>query len=555
MRTSRIIEVVSICLALGAAAAWYARQQLTGNAGSGTADRDAFSRQPVSTQMVLQPFSPGDGGPGEPSPLQALREKQSQTGNDGEESTTGIDAVVSVTGPDGLAVFLREAQRRGIQVIQSLPALGLVRVRVPNLDVLAQLAQETGLILKTERNLYVYAPEDPNSTEITVSSYEFGANAIRWLGLQGDNSDWGQGVTLALLDTQVSEHPAIDMSKVRVIDLVGEADPDGDYASHATAVASLLVGCSDNIQGVAPGVSLLNIQVLDSYGVGDAFTLAQGILAAVDAGAQVISMSLGAEGDSIAVREAVAYAVEHGVVVVAAAGNSGTDSVSYPACYEGVIAVGAVDAQGEKEDYSNSGEGLDLLAPGTGIYAAWDDGIAAFSGTSAAVPYVSGTAAALLAEYPEMTSSDVTQVLFDTADDNGAAGDDLEYGQGILDIGRVQQADSEGVVDAALCSHFLPEEKLTGDTLEILVNAQNRGTETIQTLTVEARIEGTPYTQYFSEVQPGETVSMSIQIPVTLLSEKTKVELTSTVSVNDGHADAKPWNDSRTSTISLNPGG
>ena len=115
---------------------------------------------------------------------------------------------------------------------------------------------------------------------------------------------------------------------------------------------------------------------------GDSFTLAEGIVAAVDQGAKVLSLSLGSGGEGIVLRKAVDYALKKGAVIVASAGNDALSQVTYPAAYSDVIGVSAVDAAGKLADFSNIGEGVNLAAPGIGLHSAWlDDGEVSFSGT------------------------------------------------------------------------------------------------------------------------------------------------------------------------------
>jgi thermitase len=126
--------------------------------------------------------------------------------------------------------------------------------------------------------------------------------------------------------------------------------------------------------------------------------LAEGIVEATDRGAQVINMSLGGYGDSPVLAQSIAYALQHGVVVVAAAGNDAADELAFPAAYQGVLSVAAVDANDKQAFFSNSGQGLDLAAPGVGVTTAWSTNqLASVSGTSQAAALTSGAVAAYLA--------------------------------------------------------------------------------------------------------------------------------------------------------------
>ena len=177
-------------------------------------------------------------------------------------------------------------------------------------------------------------------------------------------------------------------------------------------------------------------------------TLAEGIRWAVDNGADIINLSLGLDQPSTPVQEACEYAWNEGVLVVAATGNDGLRSVQYPAAYDNVIAVAAVDLNLNVTDYSNVGPKVDLVAPGGDLDADRDgdglmDGVmqaAHFEGewqyllaegTSVATPHVSGVAALVMANGitdPEQ----VRQRLLGSAEDLGSPGHDAETGWGLV---------------------------------------------------------------------------------------------------------------------------
>ena len=173
---------------------------------------------------------------------------------------------------------------------------------------------------------------------------------------------------------------------------------DGEVIhGHGTAMASLILGQDFPAEGTAPAADLLDIRVADEEGGSNTALLAEGIIAAVDRRADVINISLGAFGDSPVLRNAIEYALERQILVVASAGNEKLLRVAYPAAYPGVIAVAAVDANNEQAYFSNSGEDLTLSAPGVGVLSAYlDDKIVIGSGTSQAAAVTTGAVAAML---------------------------------------------------------------------------------------------------------------------------------------------------------------
>ncbi len=272
------------------------------------------------------------------------------------------------------------------------------------------------------------------------------------------DSATGVGVTVAVLDTGVSPGPDLACRAfVAPFDtFTGFAGMDAvrDLRGHGTHVTGTIAQCTDNAQGfagTARDATIMPVRVLDDTGTGTSQRVANGILHAVENGADVINLSLGFDcfGESwptcgdYAVDMEIEAAVAAGVVIVAAAGNDGFDHLSYPANHPLVIAVGASDATGTNTDYSSGGTGLDLLAPGGQtlrgelIYQETvpDDGTLNHGyfgkiGTSMAAPHVSGIVAMMLEHNPSLSPLKVRCTLIDTVEDVGAPGWDPYSGWG-----------------------------------------------------------------------------------------------------------------------------
>ncbi len=233
----------------------------------------------------------------------------------------------------------------------------------------------------------------------------------------------GKGVIVAVIDSGVSPGPDGPQNMVAGRDVVDNDNDARDSAasqsssgSHGTHVAGTIAETGNNgvgVAGVAPQASIMPVRVGD-YGGVYSDDIAEGITWAVDHGAQVLNISIGGYSSSRAVQEACKKAYDKGVVVVAASGNDGYDDrVAYPGAYDGVIAVGAHDAQGKETSYSNRGPELALLAPGGDTPDTNGDGkpdgilqqtvvgskhsYALMSGTSMASPHVAAAAALLIA--------------------------------------------------------------------------------------------------------------------------------------------------------------
>ena len=153
---------------------------------------------------------------------------------------------------------------------------------------------------------------------------------------------------------------------------------------------------------------------------------------AADNGAKIINLSLGSNEPSKTIEDAVHYAYEKGVLITAASGNDG-GSVDYPAAFQEVMAVGAIDSTGTKATFSSYGDQLDLVAPGVDIVGCDAAGNLSYhNGTSFAAPYAAGSAALIWSLNPELTNDQVQWILESSATDLGTAGWDDKYGYGAL---------------------------------------------------------------------------------------------------------------------------
>ena len=287
-----------------------------------------------------------------------------------------------------------------------------------------------------------------------------------WLEDYGVRDAWksatGKGVKIAVIDTGVdgshqdlkgAVQPGADVSGV------GRANGQkglGSEPEHGTLVASLAAGRGhgaksadgpggqEGILGVAPEAEILPVSL--GLGVQDPAVksvdeqIPQAVRWAVDHGADVINMSVGS--DSTAWPQswdsAFAYAEEKKVLVVAAAGNrgSGLNQVGAPATIPGVLTVGGVDRSG-RASWDSSSQGISIAVAGPSedmVGAMPGNGYAEWSGTSATVPLVSGTAALVKQKHPDLTASQLAQRIVRTAHDAGEKGKDPLYGYGVLDV-------------------------------------------------------------------------------------------------------------------------
>ena len=210
----------------------------------------------------------------------------------------------------------------------------------------------------------------------------------------------GTGIKIAVIDSGIDyTHPDLNANYKGGYDFVNsDNDPMDDYG-HGTKAAGVIAAEDNNvgIVGVAPESSIYGVKVLSSSGSGRVSTVVKGIEWAIDNDMDIISMSLGSTMGSLSFRSAVDHAYNSGIIVVASAGNYGsssTDSVAYPAKYDSVIAVSAIDQNDRITAFSSVGPAVELTGPGLGTTTTILGGnYGRFSGTSASAPHASGIAA------------------------------------------------------------------------------------------------------------------------------------------------------------------
>ena len=447
--------------------------------------------------------------------------------------------------------FLTALAGSKVRLIDQLDRLRAIRIGYQDRADLMRLLDNENLI--AYNSLPTFPAPNPTASGDQTGLVEFGEGLLPWLGITGDNSKWGAGVTIAILDTGIIEHSALPgfFQSFAITPFPADITQTN---GHGTAVASLIAGNDPLVPGVAPAARLISVRVGDDLGRADAFALAAGILTAVDAGAQIINISMGTRENNPLIEEAVLYAHDHDVLIVAASGNSEQAEACYPAAYPSVISVGAVDARGEHLDFSNFGTYLSLTAPGYGIDAAWPGNrYSKFSGTSASAPIVTGAIAATMSNGRgvKMTASQAAEIVMQYSNEAGIPGPDSEYGVGILNVGRVMNRAVSGIIDAAITHQRVVKSGRSGSSHEIQVTIQNRGTSPLTSAQLEIK---TPYgSRQFSvsPLDPGAVQTFSFPIRLTALTARLPLLVSSSITLGGAGKDVFPQNNRRSEALRM----
>lgn len=336
---------------------------------------------------------------------------------------------------------LSDGTWHGYPVVRTNPALdtALVQVTTP-LRFLLDAGEDDNVLYTEWDDPRAYAttftPNDPRYAD------QYGLRQVR-ADAAWDTTLGSTAVRVAVLDTGVeADHEDLAGRVALQADFVNGDGLANDDCGHGTHVAGTVAAHTDNGKGVAgtAQVTLLVGKVLSPFLIlqcsGSHADIADGITWAADNGAHVLSLSLGGTSGSTTLQNAVRYAWDNGVLIVAAAGNGGScsDCVQYPAKYPEVVAVTCTVEGSAQCSFSSDGPESELSAPGNAVWSTYTGGgYRSLSGTSMSTPHVSGVAALALSVDPTLTNAALRDLLAATARDRGAAGWDERFGHGEVD--------------------------------------------------------------------------------------------------------------------------
>jgi thermitase len=310
-------------------------------------------------------------------------------------------------------------------------------------------------------------------------------------------------VTIAILDTGVDgTHEDLISQMVPGWNIYNNNSDTHDVHGHGTAIAGTAAASGNNGVGVASvcwGCRIMPVRISDNYGLATYSDIASGLVWAADHGARVANISYNVTDSSTVSRSASYFQKKSGVVTVAS-GNSGIFDSTSDNPY--VLTVGATDSTDTIYSWSNTGNNLDLVAPGFVYTTMVGGGYTVAQGTSAAAPLVAGAAGLLFSLYPSLTPTQVQDILRQSADDLGTPGWDLSYGYGRVNLAKaLTMAGSLGAADQTPPNDSITaptQGQKVSNTVSVLVNAtDNVGVEKVE-LYVDGTLSGTSGTAPFT---------------------------------------------------------
>ena len=436
----------------------------------------------------------------------------------------------------------------GFEITDRLDRLGTMRIRVHDPDDFARFLRDNADDFELQKNIRLKIPTVPEQRILEMEK-SFAGTSMDWLGTKEDRWNSGTGIKVAVLDTGIDgNHESLSGLSFSEVSLVSEDSKSG--MGHGTGIASIIAGQTEGFLGLAPASEILSVKVLGEDGEGDSFTIAKGIMLAVDQGADIINLSLGGGSSSVAIDNAIQYAKSRDVLLVSAVGNDGLSEVAYPARHQDVIAVSSVDANSRVSTFANFGPEVDLAAPGVGVFTAWENsGFVEFSGTSISAAFVTGALAHELSQSPFQNKKDAIDALYANVDETEKPGKDIWAGRGVINMRRLDQRNTPGIVDAAVVGYYFDPSNLSSSgTTPFQVTVQNQGTTWIQSMNLKVKYKGLEKDFRIGNLSSGEIRSETLYFDSGTPSKE--LSISSELNVF-GEADKYPVNNVRKSRLVL----
>ncbi|MCO8244145.1 MULTISPECIES: S8 family peptidase [unclassified Haladaptatus] len=367
------------------------------------------------------------------------------TGLASAEPTDKVEVNVGFKSARGRAMTRSSAD----EVVREFNSIEAMTIRVPKRAATA-----------LEKNPHIRYVEENGTMEALAQTTPWGVDRVD-ADVAHDNGDTGSGADIAIVDTGIDDdHPDLQANVgsgksfvtcgsggyTGSCILYGNSNScndswsdDNNHGTHCAGIANA-VDNSQGVVGVSTQATLHAVKVLDCSGSGSFSDIAAGVEYVADQGWDVASMSLGGSSSSQTLKDAIEYAYDNGVVLVAAAGNDGqcTDCVEYPGAYPETITVASSNDSDEQSSFSSQGPEVNIIAPGTDIYSTVPGGYDTYSGTSMATPHVAGAVGQLIAQ--GYSARDAEDQILSTTEDLGLSSN--VQGSGLLDVAAALGLDS-----------------------------------------------------------------------------------------------------------------
>lgn len=319
---------------------------------------------------------------------------------------------------------------KGLEAKMYLQSIGASVVEA-NLSQVKELLQDSRIAsVEVDPKRYLY------DVQIAADSVPYGISMVQANQVSDANA---ANTKVCVIDTGYTlNHADLPNTGVTGFAFSGHGSWNSDGNGHGTHVAGTMVALSNGqgVVGTLPsgqaGVHIVKV-FNDAGNWTNASNLIQAIESCRTAGAKVVNMSLGGSSSSTAEATAMTNFYNGGMLLIAAAGNGGNTSFSYPASYDAVVSVAAVDSSRNLASFSQRNSQVELAGPGVGVNSTWNNGgYNSISGTSMASPHVAGVTALVWSNHPTCTASQIRAALNATAQDRGTAGRDTSFGFGIV---------------------------------------------------------------------------------------------------------------------------
>lgn len=356
------------------------------------------------------------------------------------------EVIVVYKNDDGKETVYSES----VDVHHEFDIIPAVAATVTNSDLHA-LASDPN-IARIERNIkFRITGGDFKATSVASEQSQWNFQAVQPT-IMWDTGYTGSGVKVAVIDSGIFPHPELTIAGgISTVDYTNDFTDDNGHGTH---VAGIIAAKSNShaIVGIAPDVQLYAVKSMDQVGEGTLQDVLEGLEWSIQNNMDIINLSLGTDTHSQLLKDMVDRAYAQGIVVVGSAGNSQTTedangniinvplstyTINYPAKYDSVIAVAAVDVNNARGNFSSVGNEVEIAAPGVEVVSTYlNNAYAKSSGTSQAAPHISGMIALLKQKSPGLTNVQLREEIRKYAMDVGQPGRDIEYGYGSVTFNR-----------------------------------------------------------------------------------------------------------------------